>query len=86
MQWTQERLASNITKISGRKAGGLAGGTYMQTISQWERHPESPSPSHRMALAKLADKHGHPDLAAVFRAAPEVALVLVMNLWRPPNA
>jgi hypothetical protein len=28
-----------------------------------------------MALAKLADKHRHPDLAAVFRA----------NLWRPPK-
>jgi hypothetical protein len=36
-----------------------------------------------MALAKLAEKHGHPNLAAVFRATPEVALVLVMNLWRP---
>jgi hypothetical protein len=29
--------------------------------------------------------HGHPDLAAVFRATPEVALALVMNLWRPPK-
>jgi hypothetical protein len=38
-----------------------------------------------MALGKLADKHGHPDLAAVFRAVPEVALALVMNLWRPPK-
>jgi hypothetical protein len=36
-----------------------------------------------MALSKLSEKHGHPDLAAVFRATPEVALVLVMNLWRP---
>jgi hypothetical protein len=83
MQWTQERLASKITKISGRKAGGQR--TYMQTISQWERHLESPSPLHRMALGKLAEKHGHPDLAAVFRATPEVALALVMNLWRPPK-
>jgi hypothetical protein len=38
-----------------------------------------------MALAKLADKHGHPDLAAVLRATPEVALALVMNLWGPPK-
>jgi transcriptional regulator with XRE-family HTH domain len=83
MQWTQERLASRITKIGSRKAGGPR--TYMQTISQWERYLESPSPSHRMALSKLAEKHGHPDLVAVFRATPEVALALVMNLWRPPK-
>ena len=57
----------------------------MQTVSQWERHLESPSPSHRMARSKLAEKHGHPDLEAVFRATPEVALALVMNLWRPPK-
>jgi hypothetical protein len=38
-----------------------------------------------MALGKLAEKHGHPDLAAVFRAAPEVALALVINLRRPPK-
>ena len=81
--WTQERLASNITKISRRKAEGQK--TYMQTISQWERQLESPSPSHRMALAKLAEKHGYPDLAAVFRATPEVTLALVMNLWRAPK-
>ena len=49
MQWTQERLAHHITKISGRKAGGPR--TFMQTISQWERHLESTSPSHRMALS-----------------------------------
>jgi hypothetical protein len=83
MQWTQERLASNITKISGRKFGGQR--TYMQTISQWERPLESPSLLRRMALGKLAEKHGHSDLAAVFRAAPEEALALVMNLRRPPK-
>jgi hypothetical protein len=38
-----------------------------------------------MARSKLAEKHGHPDLEAVFRATPEVALALVMNLWRPPK-
>ena len=63
MQWTQERLARKLTTISGRKAGGPR--TFMQTISQWERFLESPSPSHRMALAKLAEKHGQPDIAAV---------------------
>jgi hypothetical protein len=29
-----------------------------------------------MALAKLAEKHGYPDLAAILRATPEVALAL----------
>ena len=76
-------MRATITKISGGKAGGPR--TYTQTISQCERHLESPSPSHRIALAKLAEKHGHPDLAAVFRATPEVALALVMNLWKPPK-
>jgi hypothetical protein len=52
-------------------------------ISRWERHLDAPSPSNRMALAKLAEKHGHPDLAAIFRATPAVALLL--NLWRPPQ-
>jgi hypothetical protein len=37
-------------------------------ISKWEHGIDGPSPSHRMALAKIAAKHGHTDLAAIFRA------------------
>jgi hypothetical protein len=35
--------------------------------------------------AKLVEKRGHPHLAAVFCATPELALTLVVNLWMPPK-
>ena len=77
MHWTQKRLAGKIDKISRRKPGEPV--THVQRISRWERHLDAPSPSHRLALAKLAEKHGHPDLAAIFRAGPRVALLLAPN-------
>jgi superfamily II DNA or RNA helicase len=40
-------------------------------------------PSFSAFRPKYAVMGGHPDLTAVFRATPEVALV--MNLWRPPR-
>jgi hypothetical protein len=40
----------------------------------------------RWTQRKLAGKHGHPNLAAIFRATPAgAALAPILNLWRPPQ-
>ena len=83
MRWTRKKLAGKIDRISHRRTGDPV--THVQKISRWERRLDAPSPSHRMALAKLAEKHGHPDLAAIFQASPEVALALILNVWRLPR-
>ena len=61
------------------KHGNKAKTTDYMTISRWERGIDSPSPAKRMALAKIAAKRGHEDLAALFHA-PVVAWRLVANL------
>lgn len=58
--------------------------THADVIGRWERGRESPSPAKRCALAKLAAKHRHEDLAAMFRA-PIVAWHLVAVLPKDPN-
>jgi hypothetical protein len=40
-----------------------------RTIGRWERGIESPSPGHRTALARIAEKHKHDGLADIFRAS-----------------
>ncbi len=61
--WTQERLAAAVDKSLGRQRL-----TRHTTISKWEIGIDGPSPIHRMALAKIAAKQGHTDLASIFRA------------------
>ncbi len=68
MDWSQEQLGMQIGK-QGQP-------THVNVIGRWERGAESPSPTKRCALAKLAAKHEHEDLAALFRA-PIVAWRLV---------
>jgi transcriptional regulator with XRE-family HTH domain len=62
--WTQEKLAASVDKALGKKRV-----TQHTTISKWELGIDGPSPSHRMALAKIAAKHNCEDLAAAFREA-----------------
>lgn len=78
LEVSQPELARTIDKHSGRsKNSGPM--THQQTISAWENGAGAPSPRHRMALAKISAKHGHEDLAALFRA-PVVAWQLVAIL------
>jgi hypothetical protein len=44
------------------------------TIWRWESGEASPSPEYRMLLGRMAMKHGHQDLAEVFRAP--------ISVWR----
>jgi len=62
MKWSQVELAHAINEHR-------ASTTNHGTISRWERGIESPSPDHRTALAKIADKHKHEGLADIFRAS-----------------
>jgi transcriptional regulator with XRE-family HTH domain len=62
MGWSQVELAHAIDKHCART-------TDHGTISRWERGIESPSPAHRRALAKIAEKHKHDGLADIFRAS-----------------
>jgi hypothetical protein len=66
--WTQEELSAALDKSLGRKGSGGSVSWQGTMISKWEHGIDGPSPSHRMALAKIAVKHGHTDLAAIFRA------------------
>ena len=72
MEWSQVELAHAIDKHGARK-------TDHGTVSRWERGGESPSPAHRTALAKIAEKHKHDGLADIFRA-PTIAWRLVARL------
>ena len=72
MEWSQVELAHAIDKHG-------VGTTDPWTISRWERGVESPSPGHRTALAKIAEKHKHHGLADIFRA-PTIAWRLVARL------
>lgn len=71
MKWSQEELGLFIGKY------GQA--THANVVGRWERGMDSPSPAKRCALAKLATKHYHEDLAAMFRA-PIVAWHLLAHV------
>ena len=62
LQWSQVELAHAIDKHGART-------TDHGTVSRWERGVEAPSPGHRTALAKIADKHKHEGLGDIFRAS-----------------
>lgn len=79
LEWSQAELAHAIDKH-----GGKTSATDYMTISRWERAIDSPSPTKRMALAKIAAKRGHEDLAKRFRA-PVVAWHLVATLRSEAN-
>lgn len=64
--WGQEDLAQAITRQGARLNLTLAPDRI--TISRWENRERSPSPEHRMVLARIAVGHGHEDLAELFRA------------------
>ena len=67
LEVSQPELARIIDKQSARgKNGGPK--THQQTISSWENGAGVPSPRNRMALGKIAAKHGHETLAKLFRA------------------
>jgi len=73
--WTQDDLAAALDKHLGKKRV-----TRQSTISKWEVGIDGPSPSHRMALAKIASKYEHEDLAAIFRN------VTAPHFEEPPNS
>lgn len=72
MEWSQVELAHAIDKHGASTTGH-------GTVSRWERGVESPSPGHRAALAKIAEKHKHEGLADIFRAST-IAWRLVARL------
>ena len=76
-RWSQIRLAAEMNKWGERRGGEMM---RRCRISRWERRRAAPSPSHRMALAKISVKHGHEDLGAIFRALPAQAWTLVLAL------
>lgn len=76
LEWSQQEMAARIDKVMGR-ASGVS--TQQPVISRWENGIDAPSQVHRAALAKIAEKHGHEDLAGIFRA-PLVAWQLVAKL------
>jgi len=78
LEWSQTELARAIDK-----QGSKTKTTDYMTISRWERGIDSPSPAKRMALARIAAKRGHEDLAKRFRA-PVVAWHLVATLRTEP--
>ena len=78
LEWSQTELARAIDKQRCKTST-----TDYMTISRWERAIDSPSPPKRMALAKIAAKRGHEDLAKRFRA-PVVAWHLVAALRTEP--
>jgi hypothetical protein len=74
MRWGQADLARQITKQGTRARVALE--PDRETISRWEHGEQAPSPIYRMALARVASKHGQEDLAELFRA-PIIAWRLV---------
>ncbi len=66
MQWGQADLACEISKQGLWAQAGTE--PNRETISRWEHGQQAPSPVHRMALAKVATKYKHEDLAELFRA------------------
>jgi hypothetical protein len=77
LRWSQVRLAAEMNKWGEHKGGEMM---RRCSISRWERRLAAPSPTHRMALAKISVQHGYEDLGAVFRAAPAQAWTLALAL------
>jgi DNA-binding transcriptional regulator YiaG len=67
LDWGQAQLAKAIR----RELRGSVPAPYVQTISRWETGERSPSPVYRMALSRIAAKHGFEGLARRFRASVE---------------
>lgn len=76
MRWSQKELAGQMNK------GNHGHATHKDTISGWERREWSPSARNLLVLAKIAARHGHEDLAAIFRALPAAAWELAAALGR----
>ena len=66
MRWGQEDLAKEITKTAARMRVAIT--PNRTCVSRWENGDAAPSSEHRMVLAKIAAKHGHEDIAELFRA------------------
>ncbi len=66
MRWGQKDLACEISKHGVRAKVKLA--PDQRAVSRWERGAIAPSPLARMALARIAMKYKHEDLAQLFRA------------------
>ena len=60
MHWGQEDLALRLGEIMEAPDRFV--------ISRWENCSQAPSPIYRVALARIAAKHKHDDLAETFRA------------------
>ena len=79
LEWSQEELARAIGKHDGQPTDHM-------TVSRWERGIDAPLPVKRMALGKIAAKHGHEELADVFRAATSAwRLVARLDCCRKPR-
>ncbi len=65
MRWGQAELAEQISRHGGR---GRLLVPSQEVISRWENGTQAPSPAYRLALGRVAAKHGHEDLAELFRA------------------
>ncbi len=74
MRWGQEDLANEITKWAAKMRVPIT--PTRRCILRWEHCETAPSAQHRMVLARIAAKHGHEDLAELFRA-PVMAWRLV---------
>ena len=66
LQWGQEDLAREITKMAAKMRVAIAPNRIC--VSRWENGETAPSPEHRMVLARISAKHGHEDIAELFRA------------------
>ena len=77
MQWGQADLAREINKYDRKATAGKT--LHREIVARWEAGNDAPSPNRRMALAKIAGKYRHEDLADIFRA-PVIAWRLVARL------
>lgn len=66
MRWGQDDLAKEITKTAAKMRVAIAPNRIC--VSRWENGEAAPSSEHRMVLARIAAKHGHEDIAELFRA------------------
>ena len=72
LELSQVELAHAIDEYGSKR-------TDHATVSRWERGIESPSATHRTALAKIAENHKHYGLCDIFRA-PTLSWRLVARL------
>lgn len=66
MRWSQEDLAREISKLATKM--GVAITPNRICVTRWENCETAPSQQHRMVLARIAARHGHEDIAELFRA------------------